>query len=94
MDAHRDALEKMTSDEYREIRYEDLCADPINVVREISEFSGLEWSDSYEREISGMSYRNANDKWRRDLGARESRALEDTITAALDRYGYAMERSA
>jgi hypothetical protein len=90
MDAHRVALEKLASDDYMEIRYEDLCSNPIAVTRSITDFAGLEWSIRYERQIASLSYRNANDKWRRDLGELESAALEDTIMAALARYGYAV----
>lgn len=91
MDAHRKALEKLAPDDYMETRYEDLCSNPIVVIRSIADFAGLEWSDRYEREVSSMSYRNANDKWRSDLGEQESGALEDTIMAVLAQYGYAQD---
>lgn len=71
-----------------EPRYEEVCTDPVGVVRRAAEFAELPWTPAFEAEIRRTRIRNANDRWRRDLTPTQQHLLQKAIAGALQRYGY------
>lgn len=51
------------------ITYEDLVASPLTLLRQIAAFAGLAPSEDWERRLRALSYPNANEKWRDELGS-------------------------
>jgi hypothetical protein len=88
-----DAMEKtkpvIPSDRLLEIRYEDICADPVAHFRRAAEFSELPWPPSFERHVRSQTLRSENQKWKRDLTPLQQDALTRVLERHLVRYGYA-----
>jgi hypothetical protein len=88
MDALERAREPLNDVNYLDIRYEDLCADPVRVFQEAATFCGLEWSLGFERAVRETPLRSENEKWRRDFTPDQQRTLETVLRPHLVRYGY------
>jgi sulfotransferase family protein len=88
MDAIEDAKSSVDSDHFLEIRYEDLCSDPLNTVKKVSAFCGLEWTVDFQRQIGAYQLKNTNDKFKSDLTAKQQNDLEEVLGDYLGKYGY------
>lgn len=71
-----------------EIRYKDLCQDPIKTFRMAAEFSALEWLPEFEATVKGFPLRNTNDKWREHLSDTQHKMLNECLGHTLEKYGY------
>lgn len=88
MDAMDSARQSVPASCMVEIKYEDLCREPISHFRRVVEFAELEWVPEFERTIRGASLRSENDKWRRDFTLDQQAILESVLHGHLVRYGY------
>ncbi len=88
MDAMDSARQSVPASCMVEIKYEELCRDPISHFRRVAEFAELEWVPEFERTIRGASLRSENDKWRRDFTLDQQAILESVLHGHLVRYGY------
>ena len=88
MDALEHARDSVDSEHFLEIRYEDLCSDPIDTLKKVTAFCGLEWKGDFEKQIGAYQLKNTNDKFRSDLTARQQRDLDEVLGAYLKKYGY------
>jgi hypothetical protein len=88
MDAMEVAKRNLSADRILEIRYEDVCADPVRLFREAADFSGLEWSPAFERAVRDRAFRSENDKWRSDFTPQQQSVVEQVLSPYLARYGY------
>jgi hypothetical protein len=90
MDSYRQAKAAMPDpSRLLEIRYEELCSDPLRVFHQATSFIGLEFKPSFERAIASARLRDANQKWREDLDATQQAILNDCLSQALEAWGYA-----
>lgn len=87
-----DAVERARSDlpegVFLEVRYEDLCEDPLRVARETLDFCGLDPSSLLEERIRATSLESRNDKWRTELTEAQQGILRELMGPRLARYGY------
>jgi omega-hydroxy-beta-dihydromenaquinone-9 sulfotransferase len=88
MDAMEKAKEAISNDNFLEVRYEDLCSDPIGQVRKVTQFCELEWPAGFERQLGKYQLKNTNDKFRYDLTPKQQADLEEVLGDYLKRYGY------
>jgi len=88
MDAMEKAKGTISSEKFLEIRYENLCSDPVGQLQKVAQFSDLEWTGSFERQIRKYQPRNTNDKFKYDLTAEQQSDLEEVLRNYLMRYGY------
>jgi hypothetical protein len=88
MDAYERAKPAIPAERLLEIRYEDLCADPIGTVRRACDFAQLEFSPHLERQVRGFRLRSQNDKWKEGLSPAQQGTLNDCIRDCLSRWGY------
>lgn len=88
MDAYERAKRAVPADRLMEIRYEELCANPLAVVRAASEFAGLEWSRELQHGIEGFPLKSQNDKWKQGLSPAQQAVLTDCMRQSLPRWGY------
>jgi omega-hydroxy-beta-dihydromenaquinone-9 sulfotransferase len=88
MDAYEAAKRNVPDDRIMEIRYEELCAEPVNVVRAACEFAQLDFAPSLQRQIGNFSLRSQNDKWKQGLSPAQQSTLNDCIRDCLSRWGY------
>jgi hypothetical protein len=89
MAAQEEAKRKIPSDDILEIRYEDLCQDPVKSFQMATEFSNLEWSPRFEAVIRNRSFKNTNFKWQEQLSDRQQKVLTECLEETLEKYGYA-----
>lgn len=88
MDAMDAARQSVPSSCMMDIKYEDLCRDPVSHFRRVVEFAELDWVPEFERTIRAASLRSENDKWRRDFTSDQQAILESVLRSHLVRYGY------
>ncbi len=88
MEATEIARKRISEDRFFEVRYEQLCAQPKEVLSEILEFCELPASSSLERVMGATSFENANRKWTEDLTADQQKKLQGTLQSHLVRYGF------
>jgi sulfotransferase family protein len=88
MDAMEKAKNTISSERFLEIRYEDLCSDPVGQVQKVTQFCELEWTVGFERRLRKYQLRNTNNKVKYDLTAKQQSDLEEVLGDYLRRYGY------
>jgi hypothetical protein len=88
MKAQQEAKQRISPNDLMEIRYEDLCQDPISMFRMITEFSELSWSPRFEAEVRKLSIKNMNYRWQQQLTDCQQKVLQDCLSNALRQYGY------
>ena len=88
MDAMESAKTSISKENFLELKYEDLCSDPLGTFRTVSAFCELEWTAEFEREIVKSDLKNTNDKFKQDLTAQQQRDLEEVLGDYLRRYDY------
>jgi hypothetical protein len=88
MAAHENAMREIPPDDILEIRYEDLCQDPITTFRKTVQFGDLDWSPEFEAAVKSFPLRNTNDKWQKHLSSVQQKMLCESIEDTLSKYGY------
>lgn len=88
MDAMEKAKRTISSERFLEVKYEELCADPLGQMRKVTQFCDLEWTAGFERQLGRYRPKNTNDKFRHDLNAAQQRDLEAVLGDYLRSYGY------
>ena len=88
MDAMEEAKRASPSASLFELKYEDLCRDPVGHFRRAAEFAGLPWNPAFERAVRAEGLRSGNEKWRRELTTGQQQVLERVLRGHLARYGY------
>ena len=75
-------------DNFLEVRYEDICADPQNGFRQLAEFCDIGWHSDLEHKILRTEFRQANYKWQEELTTRQQEMLEDLLGETCVGMGY------
>lgn len=88
MEAYEQAREAAPAGRILEVRYEDLCADPLRIVRAAADFAGLEFSERFQRSVRSFRLTDRNDKWKQDLSPAQQAVLTGCIRDCLTRWGY------
>lgn len=74
---------------FLELRYEDICSDPVGQFGKLTSFSGWTKSERFERRLSSTNFGNTNHKYTTELSP-EDQAIVAEITSPLRtefRYG-------
>ena len=85
MDAAREKLDPKL---FYEVKYEDLCRQPLDTYREVLEFAELPESAELERQVKAASLESTSQRWRDDLTPGQQAILDDLLSEDLRRYGY------
>jgi len=88
MDAFEKAAANLDHDNYITLRYEDLCANPIECTKKAADFCELAWSKEFVDSVNGHSLKNANCKWQTDLNENQQKTLNDILQSHLRKYEY------
>jgi len=88
MDAMEMGRKLVHGDDFLEVKYEDLCAEPIEVFKKITGFCHLKWSREFEESVKKRPLRSTNYKWREDLTPHQQSVVEDVLHDYLKKYGY------
>lgn len=89
MSAQREAKQRIPPSSLLEVRYEEMCQDPLGTFQLIAEFCELEWTSGFEADIRRLSFENANYKWREQLNSEQRRILNECLYQTLREFGYA-----
>ena len=76
------AKQLVLDDNFMEVRYERLCAEPIDVFQEVTKFCELEWSDEFASRIKKQRLKSANEKWRQGL-TREQQEIAEYFAGSI-----------
>jgi omega-hydroxy-beta-dihydromenaquinone-9 sulfotransferase len=88
MDAYERTKHIVPAERMLEVRYEDLCADPVGVTRRATEFAGLDFPASFQRSVQRLRLESRNDKWKQGLSPAQQNVLNECIREPLARWGY------
>jgi len=70
---------QMPSDQYLEIRYEDLIADPRGTTKQILEFAGLPYTNRFRWLVEHWKFADMNRKWRSEFTGPQKEELDRVI---------------
>jgi hypothetical protein len=88
MEAIEKAKKNTDSNNYMEIKYEELCADRLEVFQNVLSFSELKWSTKYEKKIDSFTLRSANDKWQKEFTENQINILNSVLSEYQSHYNY------
>lgn len=93
MRAIESARRALPANAFCEVKYEELCEQPLETYRRVLEFAELPATAAFEQQIKAASIRSMNDRWRHDLTPAQQTILNDVLGEDLPRYGYDTSRS-
>lgn len=85
-EAFEKAIEKAIEGSVMRVKYEHLCANPLEVIKHIAVFCGLEWSPKFLSKLKQYKLRNANDKWKNELTQGQKMILQSILNGYLERF--------
>ena len=89
MNAFAAARTAAPDDQWRDLRYEDLVADPRAQAKGLLEFLDLDWTPDFDRGFARCRFEASRvDAFRRDLDARSLELLDASLARHLNRWGY------
>jgi hypothetical protein len=90
IDAFEVARSQIPPSQWLQVRYEDVVAEPRKHIADIVDFSGLTWTDDFERAFAQYPFEASRiDGFRRDLDPASVALLEHSLAATLHSLGYA-----
>ncbi len=85
----RRVTETTEPDRLLNLRYEDFIEDPTGKLRELLEFSDLEWDADFERQFARFNVTSSRaNAFERDLTSAQQKELESVICGELEAHGY------
>lgn len=88
MEAVEKAKKMISPSQYLEIKYENLCVEPIHTFRKVLEFSELPWTKRFKKMIGSYLLRDSNYKWKLDLTQEQQETLQMILAESLEKYRY------
>ena len=89
IEAFERARAEVPAEQWMEVRYEDVVAEPRRHIKSIVDFIGLPWSNEFEREFAAYPFDGGRVQgFRRDLDPGSLMQLETAIGSTLRKYGY------
>ncbi len=74
--------------DFFEIKYENLCAAPLSVFKDVVEFCELKWTKKFENSIKKHKLKNTNYKWQKEFSDIQKNIAENILRDYLNRYEY------
>jgi hypothetical protein len=91
MDAFDAARRQVPSEQWLDVRYEDVLANPRVELGRMLDFSGLDWTPEFETAFARYQFGSGrSDAFRKDLGSRALGSLEPVIARNLLANGYTL----
>ena len=75
-EAMKTAKRLVHEDNFMEVQYERLCAEPLEVFKQVTKFCELEWSVKFANRIKQQRLKSANEKWRQGLTKEQQQIAE------------------
>ena len=86
--AFKEAIRKNKKKSVLSIKYESLCSNHLTVLKKITEFCGLEWTQTFESRLKKYQIYNANKKWHTELSEIQKKTLQNFLKEYLEKFGY------
>jgi omega-hydroxy-beta-dihydromenaquinone-9 sulfotransferase len=74
--------------QFLEIKYENLMSNPVNIFKEVIDFSELEWSNAFQQRIEKFKLKDMNYKWKENLTQMQKNMLNEYLQDYLKKYDY------
>jgi hypothetical protein len=71
-----------------QVKYEELCSEPLETFRRVLEFAELPGSADFERHVEAAKIKSTSHRWRDDLTPGQQAILDDLLREEMVRYGY------
>jgi omega-hydroxy-beta-dihydromenaquinone-9 sulfotransferase len=81
------ARQKIDPARFLEVRYEDFCAQPLEICRKVVKFAELSDAPGFEKHVQTTPIKESA-RWRKDLSAEQQALLTSLQREDLLRYGY------
>ena len=88
LDSIEKAQESLSKNQFLQIRYEDLCTEPILSFQRMLEFCELNWTESFNIEINNYSFQNKNFYWKNNLTEAQQDILSEVTLSHRLKYDY------
>jgi len=88
MDAMEQIKTVVSSENFLEIKYEDLCSDPLSVFKQVINFSNLDVFPQFDEMIRKYPLKNTNDQWKSELTGEQQTIMEAVLGDHLKKYNY------
>jgi hypothetical protein len=88
MDAMENAKKFTNTNNFLEVRYENLCANPSKEFNKVVKFCDLQVLPEFENIINELSLKNSNYKWQKMFTDDQQRIIEDILRDYLKKYHY------
>ena len=88
LDATDDAAKKLEKGQFLEIKYEDLCENPLSVITKVTQHSSLSESQKFLGMVSKMNLKNQNYKYVEALSSEQISILNHVLNSHLKKRGY------
>jgi len=75
-------------DNFIEVKYEDMCAQPESFYSNICDFCEINFDDKFKKVIKGYNFKNTNDKWAKNLEEKERDTINEIMENHLNEWGY------
>ncbi len=89
MDATEKAKRYVDKSLIMEVRYEDLCSDPIPLFKKVAKFCRINFNNNFLKRLKQYDLRNTNYKYKQELTIPQQKELDAVLDSYLKRYGYA-----
>lgn len=90
LDALAQSRDTVSEDDLTEVRYEDLCANPMSEIRRLIDFCELDLPRAFEEAIRGERIENKNEKYASELTVEQQGILGTVMEKYLRQYGYSV----
>jgi hypothetical protein len=70
------------------IKYEEFCENPMEIMNGVCEFCGLEMYDKFKKSVKKIKTKNMNYKWASELSAKDASILNDVTSKWCRQFGY------
>ncbi|MCP4360962.1 MAG: sulfotransferase [Chloroflexi bacterium] len=88
MDATETARQQIPQDQFLQIRYEDLCAQPAATFQTVFDFCDLSSRPQFEAILPHFPLHSSNQKWQQELTLSQQQMLNELLYTHLNQYGY------
>jgi len=88
IDAMEKAKKYIDSNNFFEVKYEDLSNNPKSIFKDIIKFSNLKWSSDFEKSIQKYKLSSKNYKWKEEFTTEQQNIAKNILHDYLKRYEY------
>lgn len=89
IEAYEAAQNAIPPDQWLEIRYEDLIAEPEHVLTTVLDFLQLPWNRAFGKALTSYEFDNSRpEAYLKDLSSRDMHRLEEVLDPYLRKFGY------